>query len=767
MSGFVKKKKNAVILLVCILLHTAVLYGICDFSKNIETYGDELLYYSIARSLFLGQGITVHGVPFQFQNLAYSFYLIPFFFISNSILRMQVITLANAFLMSLSLIPVWFLCKELKLKEPYKWFVIILVMASPDMFTVGTLMSENLYWVLSLTALYFCVKAILSCKKSDSCIAAVCCYFAYFCKEVGICIALAYIGFGILNPLIDGLTGSNDMQENAGSVLTRINYSYRKFFENKIWMNLFLFIIVYGFCYLFFKNVLFREVNSFYTSVMDFSFMSDGYRIFYMVYGFLYYILASILAFMVYPMLYPIAHYRNIGQAARKAFLYGLVLFVGTIVVIILTITVREDLGKIVPRIHLRYMAPMIGLFLPVFFKSLSDIEEDHAYIRKSRKTIVIICIWFWVMSTFFYKGVLGGCVTENASLAFSQFLSNHIGNLDINGNHTVVFYPTAIVTSIGLGFLLLVWNGFEHFKKKYFPFVVFFSFLLLSVTDFSTGIQNLYKYYQADKQQISEMGLINSYFKNHGLEDKHIMFVCEGWGIKNAKIYDTYFDSINSFEISYKALINTIYERAGERIPISDIDFHEEVWGTPYQIDEIDYFISSNDMLNLDSVMDGLEMVPEISGENFVVYKNLDTSQISLRKDQFVEINFDAENYNAPLFVQSGISQCEGAYTWTDGNKMQVRTFANTEKSLKVHFYLTGIFQGQQRVIVQQGENVIFEEAICGVNEFEFELSPINGDCSFQVYFPDAVSPYELGMSADERKLAISLEKITFEKIE
>lgn len=44
MSGFVKKKKNAVILLVCILLHTAVLYGICDFSKNIETYGDELLY---------------------------------------------------------------------------------------------------------------------------------------------------------------------------------------------------------------------------------------------------------------------------------------------------------------------------------------------------------------------------------------------------------------------------------------------------------------------------------------------------------------------------------------------------------------------------------------------------------------------------------------------------------------------------------------------------------------------------------------------------
>ena len=230
MSGFVRKNKNAVILVVCILLHTVVLYGICNFRKSIETYGDELLYYSIARSLFLGQGIMVHGVPSHFQNLAYSFYLMPFFYISNGILRMKVITLANSFLISLSVIPVWFLCKELKLKETYKWFVIILVMVSPDMFTAGTLMSENLYWVLSLTALYFCVKAILSCKKSDSCIAAVCCYLAYFCKEVGICIALAYIGFGILNPLIDGLIGSNDIKKNVGSILKRIKCSYQKFF---------------------------------------------------------------------------------------------------------------------------------------------------------------------------------------------------------------------------------------------------------------------------------------------------------------------------------------------------------------------------------------------------------------------------------------------------------------------------------------------------------------------------------------------------------
>lgn len=766
MVGFVRKNKNAFILTICILLHTMILYGICDFYKTMETYGDELIYYGIARSLFYGQGVKVHGVLFQFQNLAYCYFLVPFFLISDSILRMQVITLANSFLMSLSILPVWFICKELKLKKQYAWCAIILVMVWPDMFTAATMMSENLYWVLSLTALYFCIKAVLCSKKKYSCIAAVSCYLAYFCKEVAICFALAYIAFYVLYPCVDGLLGSNDLQKESTKVLKRIECSYKNFWQNKTWLNLLVFIISYGLCNLFFKKILFKEIESIYSSAIDFSFLADKYSIFYVIYSFIYYLLASILAFLVYPVLYPIVHFRKIGQAAQKVFFYVWLLFIGTVIVILFTITVREDLGKLMPRIHLRYIASMIGLFLPVFFKSVSDIEGDQKYIRKSRKSIVIACMSFWIVFVFLYKGIFGGCVTENAALGFSQYLSSHIENISINDDNAVIFYPAAMIISIGLGGLFVIWNWFEHFKKKYFVFTLFLSFFVLSVCDFSAGICNLYKYYIVDEQQVREMGLINSYFKNTGLQEKRIMFLCKNWGTKNAKIFDTYFDGINAFEMSYKALIDTIYERRGESIQISEVDFHEEVWGIPYELDEIDYFIASQDSVNLNSVIKNLEMIPQISGKNFVVYKNTNTSKISLPVDKFVEINFDEERYNAPLFIQSGISQCEGDFSWTDGNKMQVRMFvANTVKSLDVHFYLTGIFNGQQKVIVYQEENVIFDGVLSEEREFEFELSPVNGDCSFQVYYPDAVSPYDLGISGDERKLAVSLKKITFEK--
>lgn len=766
MSGFVKKYKNVIVLSICILLHTVFLYGICDFRKSIETYGDELVYYSIARSLFYGKGLKVHGVSFQFQNLAYSYFLVPFFYISNSVSRIHVITLANAFLMSLSIIPVWFICKELKLKKKYTWFVVILVMVWPDMFTAGTMMSENLYWVLSLTAMYYCIKAILSCKKSYSCIAAIFCYLAYFCKEVAICFALAYVVSSILTPCSEGMLDFYSLQNSSANVLERIKISYKKFFENKIWVNLFVFIITYIFMLFIFKKILFKEVGSFYTGIIDFSFVSDRYSTLYILYGFLYYVLASILAFMIYPVLYPIVHYRKIGQEARKVYVYLLLLLTGTIMVIVLTITVREDLGRIIPRIHLRYIAPMIGLFLPAFFKSISDVEADSKYIKKNKKIIMIACVLFWIVSTLFYKGILGGCVNENAGLALSQYITTHIENLSIIENETVIFHSVSIITSLGLAILFIIWNWFEHFKRRYFPLILFLTFVFLSIANFSVGTLNLYQSYEIDDQKVCEMNLINSYFQNQDLENKNIMYICEHWGTKNAKIYDTYLDGVNTFEMSYESLIDKISEKGKDHILIPEVDFEEAVWAIPYHINTIDYFISNTGSFHLDSVIGNLEIIPEISGENFTVYINKNPYQISLPTEKFIEINFEAENYNAPLFVKSGVSHCEGEYSWTDGEKMQVKTFvSNTVDALDVHFYLSEIFNGQQEVIVYQGKNLVWDEIVTDAKEFQFTLSPIDGDCSFNVFFPNAVSPNELGLSQDERKLAFALKKIVLKK--
>lgn len=774
MISIIKKKKDVLLLMICILLHTIFLYVVCDFRKAIETYGDELAYYSMARSIFYGQGLKVHGVAFQFQNLAYSYYLVPFFYISNSVLRMHAITLANSFLLSLCIVPVWLLCKYIKLNNKYTWMVIILVMFCPDMITAGTMMSESLYWILSLMAIYFCVKSMISNKIIDICISAIVCYLAYFCKEVAVCFPLAYVAVNVLYPIMEGWISKDETKDSYSEKIKRIKGYYKKFFEDKLWIHLFLFMAVYGACYLLFKKILFQGIDSVYDSIVSFSFFTDKYSLFYAFYGLIYYIVATVVAFMVYPILYPMLHYKKLDQNLRKIYLYAMILFIGIIVVIVLTITVKEDLGKVVPRVHLRYIASLNGLFLPVLFRTVSFVQNDNAYMTK-RKNAVFFQVLFWVICLFTFKGVLGGCVNENTGLAFSQFLTKYIENIYAGINDAVIFYPAAIVINLIIGILLLIWNRIQYSKnhRKIFPSVLFCTLIFLSIANFNTSVSYLHSLYRVDDHVVTEMSLINNYFKEHGLEKKNMMCISEHPMTKNAKVYDTYFDGVNAFEITYDILMDKIREKEGRDFKISEIDFNESIWGTLYQLDTIDYFILSDYPAGLDSVIGSLERVSEISGDNFTVYKNENPTHIRLFSNtesadrKLFDINFTEEGYNAPLFVKNGISDCEGGYSWTYGDEMLIQALASKSvKSVEINFELDNIYQNQQKVMVYQGEDLIFNEILSGQKEFQFKLIPKNGDCSFRLYFPDAVSPYDLGESVDTRKLALALKEIVIKEI-
>ena len=122
--------------------------------------------------------------------------------------------------------------------------------------------------------------------------------------------------------------------------------------------------------YILFKKTILLNIDDIYKSKMDISFLKDWYSIFYFVYAFAYYFIASALAFMVYPLIYPAIHIRELDKKTKNAFLFLMLLFLETLFVIVFTITIKEDVGRVAPRIHLRYFTPMIGVFLPIFFQS-------------------------------------------------------------------------------------------------------------------------------------------------------------------------------------------------------------------------------------------------------------------------------------------------------------------------------------------------------------------------------------------------------------
>lgn len=629
MYGFVKKNKETMMLSAIILAHAMLLFQFCDFDKIMASYIDELLYYDLAKSISYGQKLRVHGILFPFQNLAYCYFLAPFFNISDSSLRIHVITLANSLLLSLCAIPVWLICKELGLRKKNRWLAVLLIMVWPDMLTAGTLMSENLYWFVMLTAIYVCIKSVFYHKKHDSIMSAVLCYLVYFCKEVGVCLAFTYVAFMILYPFIDKIFRTNILEWHFKRSVKGIGKALSSCFKETDWMNTGIFIITYAVCYILVKKVIFRDVGNLYSSALDLSFLDGLYHRMYFVYGVLYFMVAVVLTFMILPVLYPLLYYKEISVKARKAFLFCMIFLLGTIIVIVFTITIKEDLGKVVPRVHLRYLAPVIGLLLPVFFKTVSDIGEKAEYVKKSKRNTVFFLAIFWLLWFFLFKGAAGGCVSENLGLQYAHFISDRFHQLSIETEQSVVFYLSSMVMNVIAGIILIIWGivWFSEKRKKWFLPVVSFTIFAICTGNFLYGTMSLHYFYQADPAAIQEMSRINAYFKDNGFEKRNVMFVCQNSFGKDAGVYDTYFDGVNCYEILYETLMDQTY---GQQNRISEMDFRDAMLGRDYKLDAIDYLITGDQINGLDRMIAGLELIPEISGDFYCVYKNIDPWNLS-----------------------------------------------------------------------------------------------------------------------------------------
>lgn len=758
LAVFLKKNKDVAILGACIFVHTLLLYKICDFEKALETQGDELIYYNLARCIFRGEALKVHGVAFSFPSLAYCYYLAPFFCIADGVLRIRVITLANAFLMSLCAIPVWLVCRELELKKRYTWFSVILIMLWPDMLTAGTLMTENLYWLLSLYAMYFCIKSIGSKKKTVAAAAAFFCYLSNFCKSVGVCLGLAYMAYMAIYPFLDGLPGKS-------------RHACRKFMKEGEWIKPIVFAAVYGICYVVVRKLLLHNMNDADYTV-ETAVFSSSYQCFYMVYAVLYYILGAAMAFMVFPVFYPALHYRKISRKTQNAYLYAVILLLGTFLVIVLKISVIEDLGKIMPRVHLRYFAAITGLLLPVFFRSVSDTEEDSGYMRKGKPVAIMFWLFFWVVCMLVFKGVKSGCITENLALSHVQSIVGHLQNVSLDTDGLVVFYPSAIVISMVMGIVLAVWNLvlYSGKLKKYFSFIVFMFMAFACMINVRLAIPYLHGY-DANRSAIDEMCTISAYFREHGLDEYNVLFVCENGYGKDAKIYDTYFEGTNNFETRYDMLFREMDLSGQKDSKISEMNFTDCIWEGEYHMDKADYLIFNAPAKDLNRVIGGCELLPEISGEYYTVYRNTDPERIRYPEKAEVyrmgnvlaEIRFAREGYNVPLFVSKGISLCEEDFSWTDGNEMEIRVRVPDETgTVTVMFDLEGTYNGKQGIEIYQGERMIYDGVAEGKQKFSFELHPQNRDGGFKVRFPDAVSPLEIGEGQDARKLAVALRSIT-----
>ena len=126
-------------------------------------------------------------------------------------------------------------------------------------------------------------------------------------------------------------------------------------------------------------------------------------------------------------------------------------------------------------------------------------------------------------------------------------------------------------------------------------------------------------------------------------------------------------------------------------------------------------------------------------------------------------------DDWNADQYIVSGISSNQLKYTWTNDNEVVFKSLyfgdgtAEVKCQMKVVVEAT---QGEQRVSVIVNEQEVYSGNISGCTELSIPfLTDKNGRADIFFYLPDAITPLELGISPDERKLSLSLSAITFEQ--
>ena len=758
-------KVDRIILFSLMVIHTLLLFWIADFPRKAISYPDEMLYYDIAKSIYSGRPFALHEVGYSFTNLAYPLLLTPLMGIRDTVLRVRLIALLHAVLMSLPSLAVWKIGTELRLRRLWRWIAVLILMVWPDLVNVGTFMSENLYWPLAAYALLLCLYSFTRKKVGWAAGAAVLSYACYFCREVGLCFALAYLTMQVGWPFLESFFGKEKVLQPRKPFLDWL--------RGVDWKSMIVFSAAFAVLYLGVNRGILGTVQNGYMATVQAGAVSSHYNTLYFIRSLVSYFITVSLAFLVLPVISPMVHYWKLNEETRKAYLFAMILLLGTIVAFCYTIGILEDLGKDRTRIHLRYFAPYFMMLLPAYCACLSrDEAMDRNVRRRDIGRTAAAAGMYTIALVGFLRTPLAGAVNEALGLGYLRRLGDLGGILTHGGDlqNAVVFDGGALLTCglvaliLGIGLFLAVRQKSRHFSCAFFVGVC----LTVCVVNTFWGIQELRRHYAASEAVRDDMASLNNTFVARNLENSDVLFLCDDWLEEEARIYDLYFDAGREYVATRNSMKQAIGNVSGREIDLSSIALKETVFQMPFVPEKIDYIIEKASDESLMEMLQDVSLTEMETPEGrFRVYWNEENRNLLKQPDEdaaslLQEIRFTAEGYNADSYVVQGISGCEGFFSWTEGNALELEVpelKADQPLWVKVDTYDT--FLGPRTYVVYQNGEEISRGQAAGDDSFEFHLMPAEGVCRFTIAFPDALSPASAGLSADNRVLSMALRSI------
>lgn len=530
-----KKNKDAYFYLLIIfifMLSTILRIIISYYDKKMLVYGDELYYIDIARNIALNKTILVHNVDSGFKNILYPLLISPFFLIADLSKRYIYITIFNCILMSSVIIPTFLLTKDIIKDKVKTIIVIILITTLPDLCFSATFMSEISFYPLSIWTIFFIWKFIISKSNNKKLFLAfligTMSFFCYLNKMSSLYIPIAFIILMITNVII-----------------------YKENFKNNIKYFL-LFTISFLILYTVFDKIFFlnSEVKSGYSGALSISSILEPYNFIYFFYGLFFNISMTIFAFFYFPIMIPILKFKDFNIENKKFLIFiWLSLLIG-ILEITFTITVKENLGSISPRQHLRYLSPLLIPFLVCFFNIIenkkSKVENDFMQLIKIYTFTIFLCTFlFFTMNYITYGTTVDGVLLNFYKKIVTDdrhTVTSGLGEFKLNIN--VLIIKIALVSVILLGTYMCYFRK----NKKVFYNISIFSILTVNLLNNYATIENFKTEYTISKSKVDEIIKLNNFLKNI---DGNLVLITEGFN----NIFDFYIDK-NNYDISKNEII-------------------------------------------------------------------------------------------------------------------------------------------------------------------------------------------------------------------
>lgn len=389
---------------------SAVRIYLATFPKTIDVMPDELRYLDLARSLFNNGSLTIRGDAATFQKILYPLSLMPAMIFSDTLTQIKAVGVLNSLYVCSAVFPALLIAKRLFKKPSIIIACMVLTLILPDMCFSMTFMSEVVFIPIALWLTYLLWAALTATgtrRNLLSLAGGALCYATYLAKEVALGFAIAFV----LLYLIFLIRKTEDRRECI--------------------MAIGCFLIGFLGPFIILKLTLFAGMgNSYSQSGPDI--LLSAYTVLFGLYALGTDAVYFIVGFAFFPIFFAVFTYRDLSRADKRLLVFCLISLVVGLLTVVYTISMREDVGHVALRQHLRYVIP---LYLPLLFLFIKQITHaDTEALKRSPKRLAI------------YVGTVVGVCMLVATMFGSANLSQGFDNSQFHvfREITALFQPIA-----------------------------------------------------------------------------------------------------------------------------------------------------------------------------------------------------------------------------------------------------------------------------------------------------------------------------------